>query len=262
MKDITLKDLLEAGCHFGHQSNRWHPKANSYIYGERDGVHIIDLAQTRSGLMAAGAYLTNLAKTGGSVIFVGTKRQAKDIVAEAAKRIRDGHDKDSNFFFLLERWPGGLLTNFDVMTKNMAKMSDLILKSEDSNLTKKERLLAKREHDKLDKFYGGLVGMAKLPDAVILIDPKKEQGSVAEAQKTGVQLVAICDTNCNPDPINFQIPANDDAVGSIKIITDYLADSWIEGLGEKAKEAEKVANNEKKAMKNQETRKQDTNNPQ
>ena len=235
MKEITLKDLLEAGCHFGHQSNRWHPKATSYIYTERDGVHIIDLAKTRDGLLKAGEFLKSLAKSGGSVIFVWTKRQAREIFEEVVKRVFES-GPDTNFYSLLERWPGGLLTNFDVMAKNLAKVSDLDVKIADPTLTKKERLLAKREQDRLKKYYGGLLGLKKLPDTIYLVDPKKEEGSVSEAVKTGVKIVAICDTNTDPTKIDYQIPANDDAVGSIKIITEYLAEAWVEGLKEKPTE--------------------------
>lgn len=231
MRDITLKELLEAGCHFGHQTNRWNPKASTYIYGARENVHIIDLAQTRDGLLKAAEYLKNLAKSGGTVLFVGTKRQAKQIVEEAANK------KLVNFYYLLERWPGGLLTNFDVIKKNNL---DEILKLRDNingnqYVTKKEKLLAQRKLDKYDRVYGGLVGLTKLPSAVFFIDIKKERGAVDEAVRTGVPVVAIVDTNVDPNLITWPIPANDDAVGSIKIIVDYLVDCWIEGLGEKVK---------------------------
>ncbi len=224
MKDIALKDLLEAGCHFGHQSTRWHPKAAGYIYTEREGVHIIDLAKTREGLVAAGNYLRETAKTGGTVIFAGVKRQAKGIVAEAAKK--------AGVFYLTERWPGGLLTNFPVLKKNLDRITELKAKSSDQGYTKKERLLAYREMEKLLRQYEGLVGMERIPEAVYLIDIKKMAGAVREAHKTGVKIVAITDTNVDPNQVDFGIPANDDAVGSIKIITDYLADAWIEGKKE------------------------------
>lgn len=230
MKDITLKDLLEAGCHFGHQSNRWHPKAAKYIYGERDGVHIIDLVKTKAGLEEAAAFLKNLAQNDGSVIVVGTKRQALDIVTEAVAKVKEKFPEKSNFYYLLERWPGGLLTNFDVIAKNLTKVSELDEVIASSRRTKKEKLLAKREQERLKKYYGGLLGLKKLPDAIFIIDPKKENGAVSEALRTGVKIVAICDSNCDPEGIDLQIPANDDAVGSIKIITDCLADAWLEGL--------------------------------
>lgn len=257
MKEITLKELLEAGCHFGHQSNRWHPKAASYIYAERDGVHIIDLVKTKEGLEKAGQYLHDLAKSGGLVIFVGTKRQAKPIVEEGIAKVAEALGLTSGFHYLLERWPGGMLTNFDVMAKNLAKMKTLLDDADNQTLTKKERLLAKREHDKLDKYYGGIKTLAKLPNAVFLVDPKKEQGCVREAVRTGVKLVAICDSNCNPDPIDFQIPANDDAVGSVKIIVDYLVDCWIEGRQEYNKSESKRVEKEAKEAKEAEEKKEE-----
>lgn len=236
MKDITLKELLEAGCHFGHQTNRWHPKAASYIYGQRENVHIIDLAKTRDGLIKAGEYLKNLAKSGGSIIFVGTKRQARGVVEDAVKKIQDSGFKiqETNFYYLLERWPGGLLTNFDVIKKN--NLDTIVRLRDDINnnrfVTKKERLLAQRQLDKYERVFGGLVGLSKLPDAVFFIDVKREAGAVREAIRTGVAIVAITDTNIDPEPVAYPIPANDDAVGSIKIIVDYLIEAWLEGLSQ------------------------------
>jgi small subunit ribosomal protein S2 len=229
MKDISLKELLEAGCHFGHQTNRWQPKAAGYIYGAREGVHIIDLVKTRDGLIAAAKYLTELAKSGGSVLFVGTKRQAKTIVDEAAKKV----GAKQNFYYLLERWPGGLLTNFEVIKKN--NLDSILKLREDINtnnfVTKKEKLLAQRKLDKYDRVFGGLVGLEKLPDAVFFVDVKREDGAMREAIRSNVPIVAIVDTNVDPTHVTYQIPANDDAVGSVKIIIDYLSDAWMEGRG-------------------------------
>lgn len=222
MKDISLKDLLEAGCHFGHKASRWYPKAKGYIFTEREGVHVIDLAQTKAGLEAAANYLKDLAKNGGSIIFVGAKRQTTGVTVEAAKR--------AGLYYLALRWPGGLLTNFAVMKKNLERIKELEARIKDEKTyTKKERLLAQREMDKLLALYGGLQGLEKLPEAIFLVDIKKFAGAVREAVPTGVKIVAICDTNVDPEPVNYPIPANDDAVGSIKIIVDYLADAWIEG---------------------------------
>lgn len=236
MRDITLRELLEAGCHFGHQTTRWHPKAAAYIYGSKDGVHIIDLAKTKDGLVAAGEFLKDLAKTGKTVLFVGSKRQGKPIIEELAKKVRE--TKDANFYFLLERWPGGLLTNFDIIKKNnldtIFKLKDQIANNA-GFATKKEKLLAQRKLDKYNKLYGGLVGLTKLPDAVFFLDIRKEAGAVKEATRAGVKIVAITDTNVDPNPINLGIPANDDAVGSIKIITEYLGEAWVEGLAEREK---------------------------
>ncbi len=231
MREISLKELLEAGCHFGHQANRWHPKAGGFIFGERDGVHVIDLAKTKAGLVAAAEYLKNLAQSGGTVVFVGTKRQAKIIVEENANKANKSN-KTSNFYCVLERWPGGLLTNFDIIKKNNL---DAIVKLEqdltaDVFVTKKEKLLAQRKLDKYKKAYGGLVGLTKIPDAIFLVDIKKEDGALREALRTNTTVVAITDTNTNPEAVKYGIPANDDAIGSIKIIVDYLADAWTEGL--------------------------------
>lgn len=225
MRDISLKELLEAGCHFGHQKNRWHPKAASFIFGERDGVHVIDLAKTKAGLVAAAEYLKNLAQSGGTVVFVGTKRQAKIIVEEAAKK--------AGFYNVLERWPGGLLTNFDIIKKNnldaIVKLEKDLLADSQTFATKKEKLLAQRKLDKYRKAYGGLVGLTKIPDAIFLVDIKKEDGALREALRTNTTIVAITDTNTDPETVTYGIPANDDAIGSIKIIVDYLADAWMEG---------------------------------
>lgn len=227
MKDVSLKDLLEAGCHFGHKAARWYPKATPYIFTQRDGVHIIDLLQTKSGLEDAGKYLMELAKSGGAVIFVGAKRQAQTVIEEAAKR--------SGAFYLTQRWPGGMLTNFPVMKKNLDRIKSLEAKITDDTFTKKEKLLAKREMEKLLVLYGGLQGMEKLPEAIFVVDVKKFAGAIREAGSMGVKIVAITDTNVDPEPVDYQIPANDDAVGSIKIIVDYLADCWSEGKKQEIK---------------------------
>lgn len=238
MRDISLRELLEAGCHFGHQTTRWHPKAAVYIYGSKDGVHIIDLAKTKAGLVAAAGFLEDLAKNNKTVLFVGSKRQGKPIIEELAKKVRE--TQNSNFYFLLERWPGGLLTNFETIKKNNL---DMILKLKDQInantgfATKKEKLLAQRKLDKYEKLYGGLVGLTSLPDAVFFLDVRKEAGAIKEAIRAGVKIIAITDTNVDPNPVDFGIPANDDAVGSIKIITEYLVDAWLSGLNGRAKEA-------------------------
>lgn len=244
MRDVTLRELLEAGCHFGHQTTRWHPKATVYIFGSKEGVHIIDLAKTKEGLEAGMGFLKNLAKSGGSVLFVGTKRQGQPIIEDLAKRIRENNE--SNFYYLLERWPGGLFTNFEVIKKN--NLDTIVsLKVDISNnkfVTKKEKLLAQRKLDKYEKLYGGLVGLTKLPDAVFFLDIRKEAGAVKEANRSGVKTIAITDTNVDPSPIDLPIPANDDAVGSIKIVVEYLGEAWIEGLSEREKT---INENEQKA---------------
>ncbi len=254
MNDITLKQLLEAGCHFGHQTNRWNPKAAGFIYGDREGVHIIDLAKTRDGLLSAANFLSDLAKSGGTVVFVGTKRQAQDVVSENVKKVQEKLPDNSNFYHLVDRWPGGTLTNFETIKRNNL---DTILKlrediANDNFVTKKEKLLAQRKLDKYLRVYGGLVGLTKLPSAVFMVDIKREDLAVREAVRTNTTIVAIVDTNTNPEPVKYQIPANDDAVGSIKIIVDYLTDAWIEGRQEGLKEA---AQAEAKRVKEEEKKK-------
>ncbi len=238
MRDISLKELLEAGCHFGHQTNRWHPKAKEYIFGERDGVHIIDLAKTREGLIKAAEYLKQLAANNGSVVFVGTKRQARAVVEEGVKSVREKDPARSNFYSLLERWPGGLLTNFEVIKRNnldtIVKLRDDI--SNNRFVTKKEKLLAQRKLDRYTRIYGGLVGLEKAPDAIFVVDVKKDSLAIKEAFRTGVVVVAITDTNVDPGLVKFGIPANDDAVGSVKIIVEYLTAAWVEGIGERKTE--------------------------
>ncbi len=248
MQDITLKQLLEAGCHFGHQTNRWQPKAAGFIYGSREGVHIIDLVKTREGLLSAAKYFNDLAKSNGTVVFVGTKRQAQDILTQEVAKIKEALPQNSNFYYLTTRWPGGTLTNFPTIKHNNL---DAILKLKEdiatnNFVTKKEKLLAQRKMEKYERVYGGLVGLSKLPDAIFLVDVKRENLAVREAQRTNTTMVAIVDTNTNPDPVKFQIPANDDAVGSIKIIIDYLVDAWIEGRQEGIKNAEKEERKNKK----------------
>ncbi len=237
MKDISLKELLEAGCHFGHQTNRWNPKASDYIYGNRDGVHIIDLAKTKAGLVATAKLFKELAKANEPIIFVATKRQAREIMDAILLRINEAAH-DNNFFYLLERWPGGLLTNFEVIKRNnldeIVNLENQI--TADAFVTKKEKLLASRKLEKYKKVYGGLVGLKKTPSTIFLVDVRKEEGAVREAVATGVKVLGIVDTNTNPTGITEAIPANDDAVGSLKIIIDYLAEAWLEGLAERQKE--------------------------
>ena len=234
MRDITLKDLLEAGCHFGHNTNRWHPKAADFIYGDREGVHIIDLAKTHAGLLSAAEFLKDLAKNGGTVLFVGIKRQAQPLLKENIQKVSDKIKENSGFYYLTERWPGGLLTNFPVIKKNnldaIVKLRDDI--ANNRFVTKKEKLLASRKLEKYQKVYGGLVGLEKAPDAMFLVDIRKEDGAVREAVRSGVKIIAITDTNTDPQNVTYPIPANYDAAWSIKIILDYLVDACVEGRKE------------------------------
>jgi small subunit ribosomal protein S2 len=247
MVDVSLKELLEAGCHFGHQVTRWHPKAQRYIYTSRDNIHIIDLAQTKKGLLSACEFITKTVANGGTVIFVGTKRQAQGVVREEAERV--------GALFITTRWPGGLLTNWEVMYKNLVKVRNLAerIRNEEERKKYKKKELAgwDKEYAKLMHLYGGIVNLTKIPEAVFIVDTHKEDGAVREAIKMGVFVVGITDTNTNPELIDYPIPANDDAVGSIKLIVSKLAQAYEEGkekVGEKEEEEEKevVLKKEKK----------------
>ena len=221
---ITLEELLEAGVHFGHQRRRWHPRMAPYIYTEEKGAHIFDLAQTRECLIAAAKFLHQTAKSGGTIIFVGTKRQAKDIVEAEAKRC--------GAMFITERWLGGLLTNFAQVKINLERLNELTArreKGELSHYTKKEQLLIDRQIEKLELLVGGIRDLRELPAAIMLASARKEQTAVREARRKLVPLVAIVDTNADPTPIDYPIPANDDARKSLALIFKVLGDAIEEG---------------------------------
>lgn len=230
MITISLKVLLEAGCHFGHKVERWHPKASTFIYGAKEGVHIIDLARTKSSLEVALSYITELTKQGKILLLVGTKRQARGVVNEAAKR--------GNIFYMTNRWVGGFLTNWEEVKKNIDKLNRMVKESGDgswSQFPKHERVQLEKEMRKLERVYGGVATLTNVPDAIYVVDIKKERNVVLEAKRRGISIVAIVDTNSDPTNVDYPIPANDDAVGSIKCITDYVVDAYMEG----AKLAEK-----------------------
>ncbi len=264
MREITLEELLEAGCHFGHQVTRHNPKSRDFVFEARDNIHIIDLAKTKEGLEAAGAFVKKLAQNGGTIIMLGAKRQARVILADEVQLAKDsGVD---GMFAVTNRWIGGTLTNFSEVSKNYKKLADLtrFLKTDEerSRYTKKEIGLMERDRNKLISFYGGASDMKKIPDAVFIIDTHLENLAVREAHAMHVPTVGIVDTNADPTIINYPIPANDDAVGSLKLIIGYIVDAWIEGwknqelgiknkeLGEKEeKKEEKTAEPEKKVEK-------------
>lgn len=231
--NILLKELLEAGCHFGHQSQRWNPKATSFIYSKKQGIHIIDLVKTKKGIENACEFIIETLGKGGEIVFVGTKRQAKVIVKNEALRC--------GAMYIVERWPGGLLTNYEILKKNLKKMKDLKEKTKNKDLqkgyTKKEVSDWEKELLKLDNLYGGIADLNKIPDILFIIDIKKEESVIKEAKKTNVAVIGITDTNSDPTKADYCIPANDDAVGSIKIIVKYIADAVMEGkkLWEKKK---------------------------
>jgi small subunit ribosomal protein S2 len=219
-----MKELLEAGVHFGHQTRRWNPKMKPYIFGSRNGIYIIDLQRTSRKLREALAFISDVAARGGGVLFVGTKRQAQEVIVEEAKR--------SQMHYIDQRWLGGTMTNFTTIRKSinrLRELEELAASEEAQKLTKKERARMERERGKLEKSLAGIKNMDKLPAAMFVVDPQKERNAVAEANKLGIPVVAIVDTNCDPDPIDFPIPGNDDAIRAIKLFASRFADAIIEG---------------------------------
>jgi small subunit ribosomal protein S2 len=225
MAEVSMKQLLEAGVHFGHQTSRWNPKMKPYIFGARNGIHIIDLQQTVKLAREALDFLRDLAANDGIVLFVGTKKQAQDAVREEAERC--------GMLYVNERWLGGTLTNFQTIRQSIERLKKLEEVLEDPNmaaaLTKKEMLGVRRERDRLLASLGGIKGMKRLPDALFVIDPKKEEIAVKEANRLGIPVVAIVDTNCDPDLIDYKIPGNDDAIRAIRLFTAAAADAILEG---------------------------------
>lgn len=225
MTDITIKQLLEAGVHFGHQTSRWNPKMKPYIFGARNGIHIIDLQQTVGMLREVANFVSELVADGGHILFVGTKKQAQDVVREEAERC--------GMYYVNNRWPGGMLTNFQTIKKSIERLKKLdeMLDTPSINeaLTKKELLGIGRERDKLMVTLGGIKNMRKLPDAMFVVDTKKEEISVREANKLGIPVVAAVDTNCDPDTISHKVPGNDDAIRAIRLFTSAVAEAALEG---------------------------------
>ncbi len=224
MSIISMKQLLEAGVHFGHQTRRWNPKMKPYIFTERNGIYIIDLQKTVKKIEEAYEFVRQLAADGGKVLFVGTKKQAQDSVKEEATR--------SGMFYVNQRWLGGTLTNFKTIRKRINRLNEIEKMEEDGTfdvLPKKETINLMREKERLLKFLGGIREMDELPDAVFIIDPRKENIAVAEARKLNIPIVGIVDTNCDPDEIDYIIPANDDAIRAVRLLTSTIADAIIEG---------------------------------
>lgn len=224
MSQITMKQLLEAGVHFGHQTRRWNPKMKPYIFGARNGIYIIDLQKTVRYFRQAYSFIEDTVKRGEKILFVGTKKQAQDSISEEALR--------ADQFFVNNRWLGGMLTNFSTIKKSIDRLKKIEAMAEDGTydlLTKKESLQLERERAKLEKSLGGIKGMTRLPGAVFVIDPKKEQIAVREARKLGVPVVAVVDTNCDPDDIDYVIPGNDDAIRAIRLFAAKMADACADG---------------------------------
>src|ERR1035437_1463357 len=253
MKQITLEELLEAGCHFGHQVTRGNPKARDFVFEARDNIQIIDLAKTKEGLDAAANFVRALGERGGSLLVVGTKRQAKAIVEEEIARAKemlktDKPDSVKKLFYVTNRWIGGVLTNFPEVSKNFKKLKDLGDKlnnpEEKAKYTKKEVGQWDKERQKLASFYNGVWEMQQKPDALFIVDSHLENLAIREATNVGVPTVAIVDTNADPYVVTHPIPANDDAVGSIKLIVAHILEAWVEGT--KAQKPPKVEGEEKK----------------
>lgn len=224
MSIVTMKQLLEAGVHFGHQTRRWNPKMKKYIFTERNGIYIIDLQKTIKKMEEAYEFVKQLTADGGKLLFVGTKKQGQESIEENAKRC--------DMFYVNQRWLGGMLTNFKTIRKRINRLHELNKMEEDGIfevLPKKEVLLLKRERKRLEKFLGGIKDMKELPQALFVVDPRKENIAVAEANKLGIPIIAIVDTNCDPDEIDYVIPGNDDAIRAVKLITEKMADAVIEG---------------------------------
>jgi small subunit ribosomal protein S2 len=246
MKEITLEELLEAGCHFGHQVTRQNPKARDFVFEARDNIHIIDLAMTKQGLDDAANYIYDLAKRGGTLVVIGSKRQAQPIVIAEVKRAKEELAKKGiadGLYSVTARWIGGTLTNLGEVIKNYKKLKDLESKLkndfEKAKYTKKEIGMWEKERQKLETFYGGMKDMQGLPDALFVIDTHLENLAVREANRMGVTTVGIVDTNANPDPITYPIPANDDAVGSLQLIISHIVNAWIEGKTQGKEESTK-----------------------
>ena len=224
MSEITMKQLLESGVHFGHQTNRWDPKMKPYIYGARSGIYIIDLQKTLVCFQEAEKVVRDMARAGKKILFVATKKQAQELIAEEATRC--------GMYYINQRWLGGTLTNFTTIRKSIARLHELEKMDEENQfdlLHKKEALRMRREIDKLNKFFRGIKNMKDLPDALFIVDTRKEKIALAEGKKLGIKIIAMVDTNSNPDDVDYPIPANDDAMRSIKLFASRLADICLEG---------------------------------
>ena len=236
MSVISMKQLLEAGVHFGHQTRRWNPKMAEYIFTERNGIYIIDLQKTVKKVEEAYDFLKEVAAEDGEILFVGTKKQAQDSIREEALRCGQ--------YYCSVRWPGGMLTNFKTIRKSIQRLKQIEKMAEDGTfdlLPKKEVLKLKHEQEILEKNYGGVKEMVKIPAALFVVDPKKEKIAISEAKNLGIPVVAIVDTNCDPDEIDYPIPGNDDAIRAVKLIAETMANAVLEGKqGEQIEQAEET----------------------
>ncbi len=245
MSVISMKQLLEAGVHFGHQTRRWNPKMAEYIFTERNGIYIIDLQKTVKKIEEAYAFIKDVAESGKEVLFVGTKKQAQDSIKEEAERV--------GMYWVNARWLGGMMTNFKTIKKRIERLEQLTKMEEDGTfdlLPKKEVINLKAEREKLEKYLGGIKDMKKLPGALFVVDPRKEKIAIEEAKKLGIPVVAIVDTNCDPEDVDYVIPGNDDAIRAVKLIASTIANAIIEGkqgvdalpvVEEKEEDAEEIS---------------------
>ena len=242
MSVISMKQLLEAGVHFGHQTRRWNPKMAEYIYTERNGIYIINLQKTVKKIVEAYDFIKEVAANGDDILFVGTKKQAQDSIKEEAERV--------GMYYVNARWLGGMLTNFKTIKKRIERLNQLKKMEEDGTfdlLPKKEVAKLNLEIEKLDKYLGGIKDMKKLPGAMFIVDPRKEKIAVAEAKKLGIPVVAIVDTNCDPEEVDYPIPGNDDAIRAVKLIASTIANAILEG-----KQGESFADADEEAEETQE----------
>jgi small subunit ribosomal protein S2 len=233
MAVVAMKQLLEAGVHFGHQTKRWDPKMAEYIYQARNGIHIIDLQKTSKKIDEAYAFMKEVAEEGKDILFVGTKKQAQECVKDAAIK--------SNMFYVDQRWLGGMLTNFKTIRKRIARLNKLEEMEQDGTfdvLPKKEVAALKNEMEKLEKNLGGIKNMTRMPGAMFVVDPKNERIAILEARKLNIPIIGLVDTNCNPEDVDYAIPGNDDAIRAVKLITDVMANAIIEGRQGEILEAE------------------------
>mgnify|MGYP001094558328 FL=1 len=247
MAVVAMKQLLEAGVHFGHQTRRWDPKMAEYIFQARNGIHIIDLQKTSKKLDEAYSFMREQAEEGKTFLFVGTKKQAQECMKEAAEK--------SGMYYVNQRWLGGMLTNFGTIRRRVERLKELETMQEDGTfdvLPKKEVILLKKEMEKLEKNLGGIKDMTEIPGVMFVVDPKKERIAILEAKKLGIPVVGLIDTNCNPEDLDYVIPGNDDAIRAVKLISDAMANAIIEGRQgesmEMASEEEQVANEEPESM--------------
>jgi len=236
MAVVAMKQLLEAGVHFGHQTRRWDPKMAEYIFQARNGIHIIDLQKTSKKIDEAYAFMKEQSEQGKTFLFVGTKKQAQDCMKEAAEK--------SGMYFVNQRWLGGMLTNFETITARVKRLNELEKMQEDGTfdvLPKKEVIILKKEMEKLEKNLGGIKNMKQTPGVMFIVDPKKEKIAILEARKLGIPVVGLVDTNCNPEDVDYAIPGNDDAIRAVKLIADVMANAIIEGKQGETFETSEVA---------------------